>query len=366
MDRIGNYRLLERIGKGGSGFVVVGKHITQGTTVAIKIVPKNNGNIAKEVKFMKMVNHPFVVQFYEYLEDENNYYIVMEYVEGETLLDFIMHQEAPIEDWLIKHIFCELISCVRYLHNVLKLVHRDLKLENIMLDKNMNIRLIDFGLSNVSKEGSYYFKTVCGSPQYSAPEMIMGQEYSYAVDIWSLGVILYALSYRTFPFTDQNTKLLFSKIVETEPFYGIGPLNVVKSTIQECLQKDPKKRPTVEELFCNQWVKSYPNKAMFHPSFGISEGWFLNTENQSTEDLISSKIRISIDMSSLVKKSFMSTYVPSIKSKLANGRRKVGRSLQLPANVNCRRLFSRSSSTRDTQLPEDVSVLPALRIGGNI
>jgi 5'-AMP-activated protein kinase catalytic alpha subunit len=138
----------------------------------------------------------------------------MEYAPGGELFDYIVKRQHVSETSSAKF-FSQIISGVEYLHK-LNIVHRDLKPENLLLDYNNNIKIVDFGLSNTYKDGQR-LKTACGSPCYAAPEMIAGKKYSgIRVDIWSCGVILYALLCGYLPFEDKNTKILYKKILAGE------------------------------------------------------------------------------------------------------------------------------------------------------
>lgn len=237
---IGPYVFDKHLSSGNFGKVYVATHEPSNEKVAIKIVTKNAHSInsSKEYDIMMKLHHLFIVSLYEVIEDAENLYLVMEYVEGPTLLDYIKEQ-GKLPDWKIKHIFCEILSAVLYLHKTLKIVHRDLKLENIIIDKNLNVRLLDFGLSNQQKHDAALFKTTCGSPSYLAPELLMGKPYNHKVDMWSLGIILYALTDNTLPFGDPNMQSLTSKIITKDPFYPMISNQQIITVIKELLNKDP-------------------------------------------------------------------------------------------------------------------------------
>ena len=141
------------------------------------------------------------------IETPTTLYLILEYASGGELFDFIV-KKGKIEESLAAKFLQQLISGVEYLHK-LNIVHRDLKPENLLLDDDCNIKIVDFGLSNFYKQGTL-LKTACGSPCYAAPEMIAGKSYNgLKVDIWSCGVILFALLAGYLPFEDQNTKKLY-------------------------------------------------------------------------------------------------------------------------------------------------------------
>lgn len=199
--------------------------------MAVKILEKSKikdksdvERVAREIHILKMIRHPHVVQLYEVIikmifkdnvikiiETKRELYLIMEYAPGGELFDYIVKRQR-VSDISSSRFFQQIISGVEYLHR-LNIVHRDLKPENLLLDHNNNIKIVDFGLSNTYKNDQK-LKTACGSPCYAAPEMIAGKKYSgIRVDIWSCGVIMYALLCGYLPFEDKNTKILYKKIL---------------------------------------------------------------------------------------------------------------------------------------------------------
>nr|KYP60401.1 SNF1-related protein kinase catalytic subunit alpha KIN10 [Cajanus cajan] len=143
--------------------------------------------------------HHHIIRLYEVVETPTDIYVVMEYVKSGELFDYIVEKDYLIKLMLWKQI----ISGVEYCHRNM-VVHRDLKPENLLLDSKFNIKIADFGLSNIMRDG-HFLKTSCGSPNYAAPEVISGKLYAGPeVDVWSCGVILYALLCGTLPFDDEN------------------------------------------------------------------------------------------------------------------------------------------------------------------
>jgi 5'-AMP-activated protein kinase, catalytic alpha subunit len=160
------------------------------------------------------VRHPHVVQLYEMIENNDYLYLIMEYCSGGELFQHIVKNRRLKEEEAAK-MYQQIISGIEYIHK-LGIVHRDLKPENLLLDHNNCIKIVDFGLSNLYKQGER-LKTACGSPCYAAPEMIKGERYlGLGADIWSSGVILYAMVCGYLPFEDQNTKKLYQKILKAD------------------------------------------------------------------------------------------------------------------------------------------------------
>jgi len=179
--------------------------------------------------------------------------MIMEYVSGGELFDYIV-KHGKLQEHQARRFFQQIISGVDYCHRHM-IVHRDLKPENLLLDHNMHVKIADFGLSNMMLDGEF-LRTSCGSPNYAAPEVISGKLYAGPeVDIWSCGVILYALLCGTLPFDDEHVPSLFRKIKS-----GIFPIpeylnKQVVNLVCQMLQVDPLKRATIEEIKKHEWFQ---------------------------------------------------------------------------------------------------------------
>ena len=260
MYQIGQYQLTNLLGRGSSGEVFQAYNIKTKQKVAIKKVRNDDVTIHREIEILQQLHCPYIVQIYDVLEKEGFYYIVMEYAETMTLLDYINTRTGPIEEYLAKRIVYQLIKCLVYLHETAQIIHRDFKPENIMIDKELNIKVIDFGLSNKGSSEANKFSTACGSPFYAAPEIIKGEEYSYAADIWSLGVVIYCLIYGVLPFYDENLKSLFKKILYSDPSYYSYVSDQANDIIKKCLNKTPGQRATLQDLLKDPWIGCVPLK----------------------------------------------------------------------------------------------------------
>lgn len=164
---IGNYTLLGYAGKGAFATVCKAVHNITKREVAIKIIQKNTipkEKYEKEISILEKLDHPFIVAYYETFENEENYYIVLEYVQLGSIKNLVA-EKGILPTWLCKHFFCQMISALDYLHSTLGIAHRDFKLDNILIDRHYNIRVIDFGLGNEFKGSSSVLQTACGSPR---------------------------------------------------------------------------------------------------------------------------------------------------------------------------------------------------------
>ena len=211
---VGNYVLGRDLGKGTFGEVMVGTHSLTGEKVAIKVLEKDKivdvhdvERVAREIHILKIVRHPTIVQLYEIIETDKELYLIMEYARGGELFEYIVNRKRVREKDAAKFLH-QILSGVEYLHN-LGICHRDLKPENLLMDDFNNIKIVDFGLSNTFKDG-VALTTACGSPCYAAPEMVAGQKYNgVKADMWSVGVIIYAMVCGFLPFEDPKTNKLY-------------------------------------------------------------------------------------------------------------------------------------------------------------
>uniref|UniRef100_A0A4W6D260 MAP/microtubule affinity-regulating kinase 3 n=1 Tax=Lates calcarifer TaxID=8187 RepID=A0A4W6D260_LATCA len=255
---IGNYRLLKTIGKGNFAKVKLARHILTGREVAIKIIDKTQLNptslqkLFREVRIMKTLNHPNIVQLFEVIETEKTLYLIMEYASGGEVFDYLVaHGRMKEKEARAK--FRQIVSAVHYCHQK-NIVHRDLKAENLLLDADSNIKIADFGFSNEFTAGSK-LDTFCGSPPYAAPELFQGKKYDGPeVDIWSLGVILYTLVSGSLPFDGQNLKELRERVLRGKyrvPFYMSTDCEGI---LRRFLVLNPAKRCSLEQIMKDKWI----------------------------------------------------------------------------------------------------------------
>ncbi|XP_019900280.1 serine/threonine-protein kinase MARK2 isoform X7 [Esox lucius] len=256
---IGNYRLLKTIGKGNFAKVKLARHVLTGKEVAVKIIDKTQLNssslqkLFREVRIMKLLNHPNIVKLFEVIETEKTLYLVMEYASGGEVFDYLVaHGRMKEKEARAK--FRQIVSAVQYCHQKC-IVHRDLKAENLLLDADMNIKIADFGFSNEFVMGSK-LDTFCGSPPYAAPELFQGKKYDGPeVDVWSLGVILYTLVSGSLPFDGQNLKELRERVLRGKyriPFYMSTDC---ENLLKKFLILNPTKRGSLEQqIMKDRWM----------------------------------------------------------------------------------------------------------------
>ena len=259
---VGDYKLIRRAGRGSFATVWVAEQVQTGMPVAIKAIqnksvsaPDAATRFAREINLIKQMDHPFIAKLFEIVKEEEYTYLVMEYVENGNLLDFV-NNNGKLPETQARRYFSQLLSALEYLHNVRFVAHRDLKAENVLLDRNNNIRLIDFGLSNIFTEDNPQLSTACGSPAYAAPEMVCGKKYTKAADIWSAGVLLYAMVVGELPFDDDNIQKLLQKIAYTEPVYPSFLSHQLHDLLLKLMQKKPDQRITIEKIKEHPWFSA--------------------------------------------------------------------------------------------------------------
>ena len=273
--KIGNYMVKYTLGQGTFGKVKLGVYLPNDEKVAIKILEKNRIvekddeiRVKREFDMLSQFNHPNVILVAEIFESEDSFYSVMEFCEGGELFNYIVKKSRLSEDESA-YFFFQLINGLEYIHS-LGIVHRDLKPENLLLTSDHILKIIDFGLSNYFKENQEtLLSTPCGSPCYASPEMVAGKRYNgFKIDIWSCGIILYAMLCGYLPFEDPDNEVLFKKILECKLEFPDYVKGLSIDLINKILVTDPEKRITIPE------IKKHPfflkGKEIFEEEFSIA------------------------------------------------------------------------------------------------
>ena len=282
------YKYGRIIGQGAFGKVNLGLNVLTGRVVAIKSFNKSNLNsnsenmkkIVYETNLMKKLNHPNITKILELFEEKEYILIIMEYINGGNLFSFLK-KHRTVSEKTAKLLYKQIILGIKYMHEQ-NIVHRDIKLENILIDLNNNIKICDFGIGRVLSSPDQPLFDQCGTPMYIAPEILLCSKdkgyKGFPVDIWSSGIVLYILLSGTLPFSFKNTSesLMGSKeskieednnnslelqysIVNNEPKEIENLSNEGKDLLRKILQKDPKKRITCEEILNHPWMKGISN-----------------------------------------------------------------------------------------------------------
>ncbi|AET41218.1 protein kinase HSL1 Ecym_7392 [Eremothecium cymbalariae DBVPG len=267
-DTVGPWKLGKTLGKGSSGRVRLAKNMETGKLAAIKIVPKRNVRhnntqltslpygIEREIIIMKLISHPNVMALYEVWENKPELYLVLEYVEGGELFDYLISRGKLPEQEAV-HYFKQIVQGVSYCHHF-NICHRDLKPENLLLDKkNLSVKIADFGMAALETTDKL-LETSCGSPHYASPEIVMGQKYHGSPsDVWSCGIILFALLTGHLPFNDDNVKKLLLKVQSGKYQMPQNISNEAKDLIAKILIVDPAMRITIDEVLEHPLLLKY-------------------------------------------------------------------------------------------------------------
>ena len=274
LKQIGNYQLGQEIGSGAFGKVLLGKHITTGEKVAIKILdkiklsktPDDYQLVKQELSILKIVKHKYIVRLFEILETSRYIFIVMEYCEGGDIMNYIISKGRLSENESLKF-FHQLINALFYLHSQ-SIAHRDVKIDNLLLDSNKDLKLIDFGLSTKYKEDEL-LNQPCGTIVYAAPEVLDYKDYhGMLADVWSCGIVLYGMLSGFLPFGDSddeiNKKMVLSGKIKMPNFFSEGAINLLK----HMLDINPLTRFTLDDIMEHPWF----NKIKYNITPGIIVG----------------------------------------------------------------------------------------------
>ncbi|KAI9055815.1 hypothetical protein LZ554_000755 [Drepanopeziza brunnea f. sp. 'monogermtubi'] len=262
-QRIGAYQIIKTLGEGSFGKVKLAVHRITNQQVALKIIARKKlisrdmaGRVEREIEYLQLLRHPHIIKLYTVIKTPLEIIMVLEYA-GSELFDYIV-QNGKMKEDEARRFFQQIICAVEYCHRH-KIVHRDLKPENLLLDENLNVKIADFGLSNIMTDGNF-LKTSCGSPNYAAPEVINGKLYAGPeVDVWSCGVILYVLLVGRLPFDDEHIPSLFAKIAKGHYVVPNYMSSGASSLIKKMLAVNPVHRATIEDIRQDPWfVKNLP------------------------------------------------------------------------------------------------------------
>lgn len=283
---IGHYTLEKTIGSGTFGKVKLGCHKLTGMKVAIKVLEKQKivdsadiERVSREIHILKVVNHPHIIQLYEIVETPRQLYLIMEYASGGELFDYIVSKKK-LEEAEACRFFLQILAGVHHMHSK-GVAHRDLKPENLLLDDDKNIKIVDFGLSNTFHEGGC-LRTACGSPCYASPEMIAGKAYDAQLsDIWSVGIILYAMVCGFLPFEDRSTPQLYRKIIAGEFSIPKHVASDLRHLIKGILTTEPRSRLSLDMVRGSPWVSRLCNGKSVADSVGCGSGSCTGCDNMA-------------------------------------------------------------------------------------
>lgn len=271
-DEIDDYVLDKIIGYGGFATVRKGFRVSDGQKVAIKIIKKSfqteetDYRLERELSIWKLLNHPHIVGLIKVLETDSATFLICDYCPGGSLLDLL---KKPLSEIEARRIFIQLAQAIQYLHEEAKVCHKDLKLENILFDQDNNVKLCDFGLAlcqqplklnavtnlPLSPEILNELDCAAGSLAYAAPEQIKSAKAIScpSTDIWSLGVILYALVTAKLPFHDDYDLRLQQKVMQGDYHMPSYISNELQDLLKNCLSLTPQSRFNIDQVLQSRW-----------------------------------------------------------------------------------------------------------------
>ena len=290
MNVLENYEILSPLGKGTFGLVRLGRDKSTGEKVAIKILEKNRiitskdeERVKREMDILKKVNHINVIKIMKIEEDAQKIYLIMEFCEKRELFNYIVKKEK-LDEIEAAYFYYQLINGLECLHHN-GIAHRDLKPENLLISKDNILKIIDFGLSNYFSRRNY-LTTPCGSPCYASPEMIYGEKYDgFLADIWTSGIVLYAMLCGYLPFEDPDNEALLRKIMRMDIEY---PEDLSKDSIdlmEKILMVNPVERISIPEIKKHPFYLKGKNKfKSLHPNLVKEVEYYENNKEDKNED----------------------------------------------------------------------------------
>ncbi|KAF2156122.1 Pkinase-domain-containing protein [Myriangium duriaei CBS 260.36] len=268
--KTGTWELGKTIGAGSMGKVKLARHKDTHEQVAVKIIPRQSTDehktaaekeradhskevrTAREAAIVTLVDHPYICGMRDYVKTRYHWYMLFEFVNGGQMLDYII-SHGRLKEKQARRFGRQIASALDYCHRN-NIVHRDLKIENILISKTGDIKIIDFGLSNTFTPHGH-LKTFCGSLYFAAPELLQAKQYTGPeVDVWSFGIVLYVLVCGKVPFDDQSMPQLHAKIKKGHVDYPPWLTNECRSLIARMLQTDPNQRATMNEILNHPWI----------------------------------------------------------------------------------------------------------------
>ena len=297
------------IGEGTFATVRLAINKQTGVQVAIKIMEKNKiiekrdkVRIDREIKVLKNLRHPNIVHLYNAIQTEEKIYLIMEYVKGRELFDYIV-MKKKLSEYESCLFFQQIISGIEYLHKI-KYVHRDIKPENLLInEETKELKIVDFGLCNIyTNPNKHLLSSACGSPSYAPPEMLTGEKYkAQPVDIWSSGIVLYAMLCGYLPFEDDDNDVLYEKISKGKFTIPNHVSEKARDLLNKILVTNPKKRLTIYQIKQHPWFSLYNDKGKLMISDGLILSKYVEpideeivTSMSKSFNIIEEKIRISI------------------------------------------------------------------------
>lgn len=257
-NKIHDYEKIKKLGEGGYSEVFLVRNKNNGKEYALKVISRyvnrkdKRDRILQEIKVLKMCDHPNIIKLYDWFEYGGNYHLVLEYINcrdlGHKFADNIPDQNEALS------IIRQIASAIKYCHDK-NIIHRDIKLANVLIDNNGNIKLTDFGLCIIKKYKDDVYRTDAGTMKFKAPEIFLRHDYNESIDIWSFGVLIYVLLIGKYPFDGNKEEIIRKEIIR-----GRVPLRHESLTqpqmhlLKHMLVIDPVDRYTINDVVNHNWL----------------------------------------------------------------------------------------------------------------
>lgn len=258
-ENINEFTIIKQIGRGGYSNVYLAEHKKTGKRYAIKACFRYKKGKDKskrsfmEIKVLRKLKHENIVSLKGWFEDAQTIYLVLEYINGKDITKFFEHKQPNKSD--IKNIMRQLITAILYIHKK-GIIHRDLKLENVLINDELTIKITDFGLCTIKESEFDTFTSHLGTARYSSPEMLNAEPYNCSVDIWAIGIMLFKLITGKYPFDGSNKDKIFNRIQEKKIHWSKYYFSrSEESLLRKLLTKDPDDRIEIEDILDHRYFR---------------------------------------------------------------------------------------------------------------
>ena len=284
----------KKIGSGFLSKVYLSTNKIDNLNYAVKIIKKKkvlkNGLsldiIKNEIEIQERIIHPNIVRMYSHYEDENNYYCFLEYINGPSLLNIMEQKKNGLSERETCKYFLQILESIKFLHSN-KIIHRDIKLENFLIENNTIIKLIDFGCCVLLTEDEPKRLSICGTHLYMSPELINSQPYDYCVDIWALGVLFFELLHGYSPFgkRDDNYNIIYGNILINKIKFNKELTNNCLDLLSKMLENDCEKRIDIFGILNHPWIKDWSfnneNSSIINSNFSGNDSQIISKEDDN-------------------------------------------------------------------------------------